>query len=299
MTDTLTIDAILEAFATTQGRLPRAAMEQAIARWPEVSPALLALMNEAAAGKARSDPTDNILSISIYLMAQMRDSRAYRPLCTLIAIGDRADYLLGDGITEELKFILARVYDGDPTPLRSLIEDANADEFVRDAGLFAMAWLTATGRIGRDETAAYLRDLHAKLQPQAECHVWFGWQQVIAHLGLADLAPLVEDAFSRGWISDTILEPRNFREHLAAAQQAADPIAAFPPYERDDGSLDDAARMLSTWPMFQPQKPPSKPAAYTASSGPIRNPYRDVGRNDPCPCGSGKKFKKCCLETVR
>ncbi|MFM4709357.1 SEC-C metal-binding domain-containing protein [Aeromonas caviae] len=19
-----------------------------------------------------------------------------------------------------------------------------------------------------------------------------------------------------------------------------------------------------------------------------------VGRNDPCPCGSGKKFKKCC-----
>ena len=26
------------------------------------------------------------------------------------------------------------------------------------------------------------------------------------------------------------------------------------------------------------------------------NPYRDVGRNDPCPCGSGKKFKKCCLD---
>lgn len=23
-----------------------------------------------------------------------------------------------------------------------------------------------------------------------------------------------------------------------------------------------------------------------------------VGRNDPCPCGSGKKFKKCCEEKV-
>ncbi|WP_197427437.1 SEC-C metal-binding domain-containing protein [Bradyrhizobium retamae] len=22
---------------------------------------------------------------------------------------------------------------------------------------------------------------------------------------------------------------------------------------------------------------------------------RHVGRNDPCPCGSGKKAKKCCL----
>ena len=20
-----------------------------------------------------------------------------------------------------------------------------------------------------------------------------------------------------------------------------------------------------------------------------------IGRNDPCPCGSGKKYKKCCL----
>ena len=21
-----------------------------------------------------------------------------------------------------------------------------------------------------------------------------------------------------------------------------------------------------------------------------------IGRNEPCPCGSGKKFKKCCIE---
>lgn len=24
-----------------------------------------------------------------------------------------------------------------------------------------------------------------------------------------------------------------------------------------------------------------------------------VGRNDPCPCGSGQKFKKCCIDKVR
>ena len=23
--------------------------------------------------------------------------------------------------------------------------------------------------------------------------------------------------------------------------------------------------------------------------------FKPVGRNDPCPCGSGKKFKKCCI----
>ncbi|MBO4229401.1 MAG: SEC-C domain-containing protein [Clostridia bacterium] len=28
---------------------------------------------------------------------------------------------------------------------------------------------------------------------------------------------------------------------------------------------------------------------------PVRNAAtKKVGRNDPCPCGSGKKYKKCC-----
>ena len=27
---------------------------------------------------------------------------------------------------------------------------------------------------------------------------------------------------------------------------------------------------------------------------PPDSPVRKVGRNDPCPCGSGKKYKKCC-----
>ena len=25
----------------------------------------------------------------------------------------------------------------------------------------------------------------------------------------------------------------------------------------------------------------------------------EIGRNDPCPCGSGKKYKKCCLNNVK
>ena len=25
---------------------------------------------------------------------------------------------------------------------------------------------------------------------------------------------------------------------------------------------------------------------------------KDIGRNDPCPCGSGKKYKNCCMNAV-
>ena len=33
---------------------------------------------------------------------------------------------------------------------------------------------------------------------------------------------------------------------------------------------------------------------YRVPSTAVRNISPRVGRNDPCPCGSGKKFKKCC-----
>ena len=35
------------------------------------------------------------------------------------------------------------------------------------------------------------------------------------------------------------------------------------------------------------------PAARAKKAEPIRNVGAKVGRNDPCPCGSGKKYKNC------
>ena len=42
-------------------------------------------------------------------------------------------------------------------------------------------------------------------------------------------------------------------------------------------------------PPAPPVAPPMRPAA-----APTRPDGSSVGRNDPCPCGSGKKYKKCC-----
>jgi len=59
---------------------------------------------------------------------------------------------------------------------------------------------------------------------------------------------------------------------------------------------------LSHWAAFkQNRKEKRQPSGIAdwSSSGwpitPVTNPLRNVGRNDPCPCGSGRKFKKCCL----
>ncbi len=41
------------------------------------------------------------------------------------------------------------------------------------------------------------------------------------------------------------------------------------------------------------------PETVDAKVEPIRNRVPKVGRNDPCPCGSGKKYKQCCMRTER
>ena len=38
-----------------------------------------------------------------------------------------------------------------------------------------------------------------------------------------------------------------------------------------------------------------EPSPFTLSAEPVHRADPKVGRNAPCPCGSGKKYKKCCL----
>ena len=52
--------------------------------------------------------------------------------------------------------------------------------------------------------------------------------------------------------------------------------------------------------IFRLQLPPRQTAAERAQAAAAKNPDKNapvqkhIGRNDPCPCGSGKKYKKCC-----
>jgi uncharacterized protein YecA (UPF0149 family) len=44
------------------------------------------------------------------------------------------------------------------------------------------------------------------------------------------------------------------------------------------------------------QQQPVAPEIKQPNSRPFQS--KKIGRNEPCPCGSGKKYKKCCLLTI-
>jgi hypothetical protein len=77
------------------------------------------------------------------------------------------------------------------------------------------------------------------------------------------------------------------------------------PDDRDSTLFGDTVEELSGWYCFtelyreDQERWQRRAEAHLARSQRVQNSFKGVGRNDPCPCGSGKKFKKCCLATVR
>jgi SEC-C motif len=84
----------------------------------------------------------------------------------------------------------------------------------------------------------------------------------------------------------------------AARDQAPEVIARFLEYLQETGRVgegEDWAAEVRT--IAASPRSKNSEGAGGAKGVPIRKPVgtASVGRNEPCPCGSGKKFKKCCM----
>jgi len=196
---------------------------------------------------------------------------------------------------------MAAVFDGDPEPLYDIILDPSADEFIRAGMCEALAIITLRGELDRARAGRFLRDAFMEMRPQAQNYVWVGWQSAIAMLGMSDLIILVKKAFDRGFIDSHVLGFDHFEEDLRRGiERPGEPL----PDDRECTLFGDTIEELSGWYCFSEQYRADQERwrreaeANRARSQRLENPFKGVGRNDPCPCGSGKKFKKCCLATV-
>jgi hypothetical protein len=286
--------AIIERLSHSDG-LPRQALRAAT----EQRAALAPLLIECIASCAESEAIDDLPFFAFHLLGQWRETSAYRALARLLrSPPDRLDRLLGWSITETAHRVMAAVFDGDPAPIYNVILDTEADEFARSRMCETLAMLVREGRLDRDEVAAFLRDCWINLQPRECCFVWNGWQSAIAMLGLVELKDMVREAFDRGLIDSGWLEYTDFEHDLTLALlNSAEPSAR----DREYTLFGDTIAELSGWYRFAEERErvrnmPTLPLLPELM--PATNPLRGVGRNDPCPCGSGRKYKKCCLNGV-
>ena len=288
-------EAILYHLAHAEG-LPEDAIRAARAQRDLVAPLFVDLVERYAGGDARARELQEALFFGFHLLGEWRETSAYRPLARLLAgPADRLERVIGEAITETSHRVMAAVFDGDPRPLYQVIEAEHADEFARSRMLEAIAMITLAGGLDRAEVANYLRAALMSLQPQAENFAWHGWQSAIALLGLSELRPLIKEAFERGLIGPQTMDYADFDGDLEHA--LAHPEAPWPPWSAGEfAPFGDTIEKLSGWYAFSPEYAQRQTSTGLDLAEPALNPFRAVGRNDPCPCASGQKFKRCCLQ---
>jgi hypothetical protein len=187
-----------------------------------------------------------------------------------------------------------------------MIESEEINEFVRAEAMNALLVLERAGQMGRNEIVDYFRSLfHGKLLSQ-HSYAWDGLVCAVADLPAPELLEEVRRAFAEDLVDTTVADLEGIERDLIALKSGR---------PEQYSVITDAIKEMEWWASFHPkdswptivpefqiplappaQPPPADyvPADYAPPQPFIRGPK--IGRNDPCPCGSGKKYKKCCAK---
>lgn len=249
------------------------------------------------------DPTRFDYFYAIYLLAQFRVKELYPLLVDILSLpGDSLEMLFGDALTEDLGRILATVYNGEPEPLMRLIENPEADGYVRGQALYALASLVFHEQLDRAFVVDYMKQLlTGKLRdvnPDMNAHII----HCCTHLYPEEVMEEIEALYARGEVETFFIDRESVRSTLQSAKE--DVLHRYR-QERNYQYMQDVVTELQGWAAFQrdEKREAFRPATAKAAlrsmqpSEPKQNPAvktEKIGRNEPCPCGSGLKYKKCC-----
>jgi hypothetical protein len=199
-------------------------------------------------------------------------------------------HTLGDYLSEESETALAKIgTDAAAAAVADRWQEAEWDYR-----------LYASGALGRIHSDTSVRKCLELLPGEKDA-------DVRTNLALALLSNYALDGVE---VVRQLVLTRRYNASLADVQ--GDLVAAcavmgvtFPEYavwkrmaEDREKQLERRIRELNAWRDAPPPPPPAreKPDDFLAPKlHPIQREQKKVGRNDPCPCGSGKKFKKCCM----
>ena len=190
---------------------------------------------------------------------------------------------------------------GDLAGIQSLIENQGADEWSRIAGLSSLVTLVAAGQKSRDEIVSYFAHLfHGKLTRQRS-PVWGSLVSCCADLYPAELLADIRQAYEEGLVDPGYIRLENVERDLEVGK---DRLLARLANNPDLRLVEDTVAEMGSWACFREEKETRSQAATrspanlnsTPAAGPpqLKKAGPKTGRNEPCPCGSGKKYKKCC-----
>ncbi|UOA10392.1 DUF1186 domain-containing protein [Methylobacter sp. S3L5C] len=288
----LTIEQIIAKLNTDNDSIfPREALEDAILQQSAITPSLLSIIDEIAGNPQFVEDTPAFM-YALYLLAQFREKRAYPIIVQYFGqLGheDEALYPTGDMVTEDLNSILASVCNSDLGLIKQLIEDQDVNEYVRSAALGSLVILYNNDQISRGDLVSYIETLLDHCLEQKE-DAFFVASVVCNSCDIhpEELYDQLVTCFDQELVDEDIINKEYLDRYLEIDKDKA---LTRLKENRQCRLINDVITEMEWWACFHPDanlKQDLAPGFEYANQS-------KVGRNDPCPCGSGKKYKKCCL----
>lgn len=289
------IDALLEKIAYNDGYFPREILETLIHRKEEAIPKLLKVLKMVGDEPVKFSKEKGYMGhlYAAHLLAQFRVREAYPILVDLMRLpGDLSYDVFGEGILEVGGRYLASVCGGDLSLIKALAENAKADDFMRIQAVKALAVLVLQGELERSSVMAYYRQL--LLDPGVRKRPELLSLLIIT---CCDLYPEevyedIKEIFKLKLNDRQIIDIDSVEEDMFVGKSARLEASKHNIHMQ---FIDDTIAEMEDWFCFSETY-----RAYFADSSKKSKPQEivpkkpKIGRNDPCPCGSGKKYKKCC-----
>mgnify|MGYP001816483521 CR=1 FL=1 len=287
------IETIKSKLALYTGDFPfdavRAAMEQPHAVTPMLIDALRAAADDPAT--LEGAPSPMLHMYAMYLLAQFREPAAYPLLVKFFSTpGEITLDLTGDVVTEDLGRILASVCHRELEPMKRMIEDPSVNEYVRSACLRALTVLVVQEEVPRDEVIDYFRSLLTDKLERKPDFIWSALVVACHDLYPEELLPHIERAYNDDLVDLFHIRMDSIRQAIADGKSE---VLSRTRVRRGD-LINDASAEMSSWASFEQASHPPRADYSTVMRQPVTR-AKKIGRNEPCPCGSGKKYKKCCL----
>ncbi len=277
------IKEILSALKHYNGVFPRKALVRAIEEREHITPDLVDIIKRAADNPEQvgADPDYMAHIYAMFLLSQFREKRAYEPIVQFFSQpGELPFDLAGDVVTEDLDSMLASVSCGDDTLIKTLIENPQANDYVRGAALRSLVALVLAGDLTRDSVIEYFMSLFREKLPKEPSHAWDCLVSCTMDLYPEELYEDVVRSFQDGLVDTFFVKPQHVR---GAMDQGKERTLARSREFRSYRLVEDTIGEMERWACFRPK-----------TDEDTKKRKHKIGRNLPCPCGSGKKYKKCC-----
>jgi hypothetical protein len=287
------IETIRQELEFYTSRFPADAVRAAIEQRETMTPVLLSALQKVAEDPEEMEREPNLMlpTYAMFLLAQFREQAAYPLLAKFFSTpGDLCLDTTGDLVTEYLDRILASVCHNDVEPVKRMVEDPAVNEYVRSACLRTLTILVLEEKLSRAQVIDYFRSLfHGKLEREPD-FIWSALVVACCDLYPEELVHDIEQAYDDGLVDSFHIRIESVRDALAEGQEEV--LQRSRQYR--GGLIEDTVAEMSWWACFK-EDTDAPTSAYPATEKQPVVKGKKVGRNDPCPCGSGKKYKKCCL----